>query len=145
MKKSFLFILSAATVCFTACGQKLKESAVPAVVKQAFTTKFPGITATWEKEDADYEVNFKKDGKNMSQVINAQGLVLETETDIAKSELPQQALAYLEQHYKGSKIKETAKIEKSDGSIMYEAEVNGKDILFDEKGNFVKEVKEEKD
>ena len=142
MKKVFLFAFAAVAVSFTACGQKLKESAVPSAVKQAFATKFPGISATWEKEDGAYEVSFKKNGHSMSQLINAQGVVLETETDISSTELPEQVRAYLEQHHKGSKIKETSKIEKADRSTIYEAEVNGKDLLFDDKGNFIKETKD---
>jgi hypothetical protein len=141
MKKVFLFALAASVVSLSACGQKVKESAVPAGAKQAFTGKFPGIAATWEKEDGNYEVSFKKDGKSMSQLITAKGVVEETETDIAVTELPEAARTYLQQHYKGAKIKESAKIEKA-GRIEYEAEVNGKDVIFDANGTFIKEVKE---
>ena len=142
MKKTFLFVLAGATLSLAACAQKLKESTVPVAVKQAFSSKFPGVTGTWEKEGGDYEVNFKKDGKSMSQVINTQGTVTETETDIPVSELSEKIQTYLQQHYKGAKVKEAAKIEKSDGKILFEAEVNGKDVLFDAEGNFVKEAKD---
>ncbi|HTE28924.1 MAG TPA: PepSY-like domain-containing protein [Chryseolinea sp.] len=142
MKKTFLFVLAGTALSLSACGQKLKESAVPAAVKQAFSSKSPGVTGTWEKENGDYEVNFKKVGKSMSQVITAQGLITETETDIPVSELSEKIRTYLLQHYKGAKVKEAAKIEKSDGKILFEAEVNGKDVLFDAEGNFVKEAKD---
>jgi hypothetical protein len=38
-------------------------------------------------------------------------------------------------------VKEAAKITQADGAIMYEAEVNGKDLIFDASGKFVKQEK----
>jgi hypothetical protein len=40
----------------------------------------------------------------------------------------------VEKNYKGATIKETAKSQKANGEINYEAEVNGKDLIFDSKG-----------
>lgn len=42
------------------------------------------------------------------------------------------------QHSKGAKITEAGKIADAKGTVFYEAEVHEKDLLFDEKGNFVK-------
>ena len=36
------------------------------------------------------------------------------------------------------KISETAKITKADGTVVFEVEVKGKDLLFDAKGNIIK-------
>ena len=41
------------------------------------------------------------------------------------------------QVYKGLDIG-SAKITKADGSVVYEAEIKGKDLLFDAKGNLIK-------
>ncbi|HEY1870714.1 MAG TPA: PepSY-like domain-containing protein [Chitinophagaceae bacterium] len=123
-------------------GQKLKDSQVPVAAKNAFENKYPGVTGTWDKEDANYEVNFKKDGKSMSAVIDKNGTIIETETDILVNDLPPAIKTYMQKHYAGSKIKEAAKIVKANGEINYEAEVDKKDVIFDANGNFIKEAKD---
>ena len=129
-------------VALSACGQKLKESQVPAAAKAAFQKQYPNAKATWEKEDGNYEANFKQDGKTMSSVIDKTGTILETETDIAIGELPASAQAYIKSHYPEVKIKEASKIVKTNGEVNYEALVNGKDVMFDTNGKFIKVAKD---
>jgi uncharacterized membrane protein YkoI len=142
MKKNLLGIFIVITFSTSACAQKLEESKVAAAAKQAFQKKFPGIAGKWEKENGNYEVNFKKDNKTMSAVIDAKGSILETETDIAVKDLPTGVEAYIKTHYKGTAITEAAQIVKANGEIVYEAEVNKKDVLFDANGKFIKEAKD---
>ena len=54
------------------------------------------------------------------------------------SQLPANVAGYIKQHYKGSKITEAGKVTDAKGVTFYEAEVNKKDIVFDENGKFVK-------
>ena len=54
--------------------------------------------------------------------------------------LPSNVRDYVSKHHVGEKIKEAAKISDSKGTITYEAEIKGKDLIFDSNGNFVKEV-----
>jgi Putative beta-lactamase-inhibitor-like, PepSY-like len=132
---------------FAICGysQKVDAKKVPQAVKDAFTKAHPGSTATWEWEDANYEANFTEGGKTMSCVINKKGTIIETESSIAASELPAAATSYMNQHYKGKKWKEVAKIVKSNGEVEYEVNV-GTDVLFDAKGNHLqKKEKKESD
>ena len=75
----------------------------------------------------------------MSATFDATGKWLETETDIKVSELPKAVLDYVKTNYKGASIKEAAVISNPTSSKMYEAEVKGKDLLFDENGKFLKE------
>ena len=49
--------------------------------------------------------------------------------------------AYVKEHYKGAKITEAGKVTDAKGKLSYEAEVHGKDIIFDENGNFVRAEK----
>ena len=130
--------------CFcgiAACAQGVKEARVPAKVKMAFSKEYPHVPAKWEKEGKDYEVNFKKDGKSMSLVINNMGSITETETDITVAELPTPIAGYVKQHYKGAKITEASKIVDAKGTPTYEARVKGKDVIFDANGKFLKEAK----
>lgn len=77
-----------------------------------------------------------------SVLIDASGNILETEVEIKIDELPASAKAYAAQHYAGQKIKEAAKITDSKGAVTYEIEVKGKDLIFDNTGKFLKEVKD---
>jgi hypothetical protein len=94
----------------SAVAQPLKDSQVPATVKNSFLAKYPGTQAKWESENGGYEVNFKWTGKEMSCVIDKTGNILETETEIEENELPETARAYISNNYPGSRIRETAKI-----------------------------------
>lgn len=142
MKKLFVIAFICFTYSLTASAQKLKDAEVPAAAKAAFQKQFPNTKAGWEKEKENYEVNFKKDGKVMSSVIDKNGAILETETDIAVSALPSSVRTYVKDHYKGAKIKEAAEIIRGNGEKNFEAEVGGKDVLFDANGKFLKEAKD---
>src|SRR5689334_19996007 len=88
MRKQFIVTVVLGVIALYACGQKLNESQVPAAVKAAFQKQYPSAKASWDKEDANYEANFKKDGKAMSAVIDKNGTIVETETDIPVTGLP---------------------------------------------------------
>ena len=69
-----------------------------------------------------------------------EGNLLETETDIPVNKLPAAVLSYLKEQYKGTPVKEAAKIIKADGTVNYEAEINKKDIILDTNGKFIKKT-----
>ncbi len=142
MKKLLTMSALAAIAALSACAQKLDESKVPAAVKAAFVKQFPGTVAKWEKEDGQYEVNFKHNGNEMSALYEVSGTMTESEMEVKETDLPASVLVYVREHYKGKKIKAAAKITKADGSVNWEANINGKDAIFDTAGNFLKEVKE---
>ncbi len=142
MKKVLLASLIGISSVISATAQNIKEAEVPSVAKAAFQKQYANTPAKWEKENENYEVNFKKDGKTMSAVIDKLGTIIETETDIAVNELPQNVKTYLKSHYKDAKVKEAAKIVKANGEVNYEGEVNGKDVIFDNNGKFIKEAKD---
>lgn len=123
-------------------AQKLKEKEVPQPVKDAFKNSHKDVKKVeWEKEGANYEAEFEDGETETSVVMDANGSLLETETELKISELPPAVVDYISKNYKGSKIKEVAKITTSKGIVSYEAEVNGKDLIFDSNSKFVKEVK----
>jgi hypothetical protein len=112
-------------------------------VKASFNKAYPGITGNWEKEKGNYEVGFKHANQTMSLLIDSRGNILETETDMSARLLPASILSYMRSHYRGNKITEAAKIVKADGQVTYEAEIKGKDVLFDSNGKFLKTEKTE--
>jgi hypothetical protein len=142
MKKLIMLPALFAAIAFSACGQKLDASKVPAAVKAAFTKQYPGVTAKWEKEDGKYEASFKQAGNDVSAMFEPNGTFTESETEMKATDLPAGIVAYVKEHYKGKTIKSGAKITKVDGTINYEAALGGKDVIFDANGKFLKEVKD---
>ncbi|MEZ4927461.1 MAG: PepSY-like domain-containing protein [Saprospiraceae bacterium] len=131
MQKLMLCLLVCAGTSFAACGQKTP----PEVIISAFKQKFQNVSELkWSKEkNGDWEAEFEQNEMDMSANFSANGTWLETETEIKVSDLPtsvQNALT-------GKKVKEAAKIERADGSIVYEAEVKHKDLLYDASGKLL--------
>lgn len=116
---------------------------VPAAVKAALIKKYPNATkVTWEKENGNYEANWGgKSGEDNSVQFTPSGSFIEIVNAIPVSQLPKATLDYVKVHYKGAKITEAGKVTDANGKTSYEAQVNGKVILFDESGNFVKAEK----
>lgn len=142
MKKLFTVLYLSTGICLTACAQKLDVSKVPAPVRSSFARQYPGITPKWEKEEGKYEAGFKQKGYEISILFEANGTMTESEMEIKVSELPAAISAYVKTHRNKATIKEAAKITKANGEINYEAEVKDTDLIFDEKGNFLKEAKD---
>jgi len=121
-------------------AQDLKSSNVPATVKSALLKKYPEATkASWEKEKGNFEANWGgKSGEDNSVQFTPSGEFIEQVKAISISELPKSVPAYVTQHYKGAKITEAGRVTDAKGKTSYEAEVHGKDIIFDENGKFTK-------
>ena len=133
MKSIIIMVVAIATGTFS-CAQKKVNP--PTAVITALNKQFPEATKIkWEKEDGKYEAGFVQTNTAISALFSADGSLEETEIVIAVTDLPAAALQYA--RAKG-KIKEATKIINADGSIKYEAQVNGKDLFFDAAGNFIK-------
>jgi hypothetical protein len=142
MKKLTFLIITIIFSCLLQ-AQKLDASKVPDAVKKSFNNKYPGVeNITWEKENGQYEASYKKDGQSRSAMFSPDGTFTESEIDIKVGDLPDAAAAYLRDHYKGMEIKEASKITRANGEINYEAAIKGKDVIFDDKGKFLKTVKD---
>ena len=114
-----------------------KANNIPDVVKSALAKNYPSVkTVKWDKEDANYEASFKMNNLDHSILFDAKGGILESE--IAIKELPKNAMEYLNKNYPNQKIIESAKITDAKGVVTYEAEIKGKDLIFDANGKFLK-------
>ncbi len=113
---------------------------VPSKVKSALMQKYPEAkNVGWEKENGNYEANWGgKSGEDNSVQFTPSGNFIEMVKAISVSDLPSSITAYVKQHYNGAKITEAGKVTDAKGKFSYEAEVHGKDIVFDENGKFVK-------
>ena len=132
----------AAMITSLTFAQKLQEKDVPAPVKTAFQKNFPQAKVEkWEKEGINFEAEFELNKSEQSVLFDAQGDIIETEIEIEISELPNGILDYVKKNYKGQSVKEAAKITDTKGTLTYEVEIKGMDLLFDSNGKFIKEIK----
>src|SRR5579871_653957 len=140
MKKICLSAIAIFFAIACASAQDLKSKSVPAVVKATLVKKYPNATkVSWEKEKGNYEANWGgKSGEDTSVQFTPAGAFVEEEDAIPVSQLPPNVLTYTNTHYKGAKISEAGRVTDAKGKKMFEAEIKGKDVLFDENGNFLK-------
>ncbi len=121
-------------------AQDLKEKDVPKTVKEAFAKKYPDAKkVSWEKEKSNYEANWGgKSGEDNSVTFTPAAVFVEIVEAIPVNQLPVSVAPYVAKHYNGAKIKEAGKVTDASGKHMFEAEIKGKDLIFDEKGIFIK-------
>ena len=141
--KKLVFLLTITTSVAFVNAQKLQTKDVPTSVREAFHKQFSTIKEVkWEKEHGNYEAGFKLEKTDYSVIVDASGNILETEMSIDVKSLSAPIIAYIAKNYPNQKIKEAAKITDAKGIVTYEAEVNGKDLIFDNNGKFLKETKD---
>ena len=140
MKKTILFSALIAFAVNYAFAQDLKSEDVSTVVKAALAKKYPkAAKVSWEKEKGNYEANWGgKSGEDTSVQFTPAGNFVEEVDAIPVSQLPPAVSAYVKANYKGAKIREAGKVTDGQGRKMFEAEIKSKDLIFDEKGSFVK-------
>lgn len=139
MKSTIITVAVIVLSINSASAQVLKEAQVPAEVKASVKKQFATSKVTgWEMEGANYEAHLKLNKTESSALLDPTGKLIETESEIAITALPKSVTDYLAKNHKGEPIKEAAKIVTVAGKITYEAEIKGKDLLFDEHGNLVK-------
>jgi hypothetical protein len=141
MKISCLLLILFMMMTHLATGQDLKEKDVPANVKAALAKKYPTAQkVSWEIEKGNYEANWGgKSGEDNSAVFTPSATFVEIVIAIPVNKLPSGIGAYVSQHYHGATIKEAGKVTDAAGKHMFEAEIKGKDLIFDDTGVFIKE------
>jgi hypothetical protein len=140
MKRKLLFAVAIAAAAISVKAQDLKPVNVPSAVKAELTKKYPEATkVSWEKEKGNFEANWGgKSGEDYSVMITPAGSFVEIVKAIKISDLPAAVAPYVKAHYKGAKIKEAGHVTNAAGKTMYEAEIKGGDLIFDESGKFLK-------
>lgn len=137
MKKLFL-IAAIGGIAFQANAQKIPASAVPAASKAAFAKAYPHVKAAfWEKENGNYEGNWKEGGYDHSAMFTPEGQFAGSETDINPARLPKAAKEYVSKNLH-AKIKEASLNKDASGAVTYEADLKGKAYIFDTHGNFIR-------
>lgn len=134
MKKSI--ILLALLTSVLSFGQK---QPIPKKIKDAFYVYFPKAQkVSWEIEDGNYEAEFTDGDFKRALLFDKNAKVLETETIIPIIELRVAAIKYVTENYKNAEITEAARIIDASGKTTFEAEVKGKDLLFNSDGELLR-------
>jgi Protein of unknown function (DUF2874). len=152
MRKTIIAVaLSSLVICGYSQGKKAIAKAnkvnVPEAVMKAFASQFPkAAKVKWSLEKpGEYEAEFDFNRSEMSVVYNDKGSLIETETEIRRSELPQAVQSALIKDFAGYKFDEFEKAE-AKGVITYEMEAKkGKvlyELIFDGNGKLLKKVEE---
>lgn len=152
MKKSIL-LLVVLVFTISISAQNKKEVKVTEKAKACFAKNYPNVKdVKWGKESKDdFEAEFKQNGTAISVVIDAEGNLKETETEIAKSKLPKGVEEFVAKNHKGWSITEAAKIVDDKGNVTFEAQISkdktNKELMFTKDGKLIvkKESKSEKD
>ena len=127
----------------SANAQEQKTINVPAKVKTEFAKLYPNVKdVQWEMEDGKYEGKFNYNNQSMSVQITPEGKLVQKETYLKISELPKAVQDYLAKNYAGTDFEKASKKTDAKGVLFYQAETKDKTLLFDAKGNFIKEEKE---
>ncbi|MBN8850805.1 MAG: hypothetical protein BGO55_30105 [Sphingobacteriales bacterium 50-39] len=141
MKQTLLLtIITLSLTTTTVTAQKVKSADVPEAVKTALQKKYPSASnVTWEKEKGNFEANWGGRSKEDNSVVfTPDGTFVEIVVAIPVADLPPGVVTYVKAHYPDTKITEAGKVTDAKGKITYEAEVKGKDLVFDQQGNFLK-------
>lgn len=139
MKVKQTMIVLALLLANLACAQV----EAPKAVQDAFKAKFTNAKSVeWEmEEEGEYEANFKVNKVEMSANFKSDGSWLETETEIKEKNLPEAVKATLKAKYDGYEVEETTKIEKPNGVVQYEAEIEKDEetleVIFNANGTVV--------
>lgn len=116
-----------------AYGQTLPADKVPAKVRDAFRSKFPGVDKVeWKlKNDKNYEAEFTLKDVELAAKFDETGKWLETEAAIEQSALPKEVLARIAGEYKDYKVIETQKVERAnDKPMLFEVHLeNAAEVL----------------
>lgn len=151
--KKLLVIIVYLTFVLGISAMNQKDEKIPVAAKSGFAAKFPTAQKVkWSIEKpGEFEAEFILNSVENSALFDAKGTLLETETEIKESELPQAVKATLAKDFAGYKLDEIEKATDMKGTVTYEMEVaKGKDkleISFDANGKLLgKELlKEEKE
>lgn len=141
--KKLLMLFAGIALVISVSAANQKDDKIPATAKGGFAAKFPSAQkAKWSIEKpGEFEVEYVLSGVESSALFDAEGNLLETETEIKESELPATVKATLARDFKGYKLDEIEKVTDAKGIITFEMEAaKGKEkleISFDTTGKLV--------
>ncbi|MDX2280037.1 MAG: hypothetical protein NW218_10640 [Saprospiraceae bacterium] len=140
-----IVITALVVTILSACNQAAKTRQVPTNISEAFVKLHPNAAILkWNDEPPIWEAKYKEGEEKGAVSFNDKAEVTETELVIAESQLPNgSSIAdYIKSHYTGEKLQRCEKVTKADGTITYEIQITGQEIVFDAQGKYLSEEKD---
>lgn len=137
-----IFLFSAGVLLIGACNQSQKSRQVPTNILEAFVKLHPKATILkWNDEPPIWEAKYKDGEEKGAASFNDKAEIVETELVIDQSQLPNSSTIpnYINARYTNEKIRGCEKVIKQDGSITYEIQITGKEIIFNADGKYLSE------
>ena len=141
VQSHFLFALL--ILVTMSCNQLVSSQEVPKSVKENFRKMYPGENdPDWHIDSHGYfEAKFKKNGIRYRADYFEDGRWFETETNIAKNELPKAIRKVIKERFGSFKISEIEKVEHHSKGLFYDVEFKrkgkNKDVEFKEDGTII--------
>ncbi|MDZ4747553.1 MAG: PepSY-like domain-containing protein, partial [Saprospiraceae bacterium] len=140
-----LILLGAVMFCTLRIeAQSIKKRDVPPAVITGFSALYPNASKVkWENEDGMYEGSFLIAKKETSLLFSRDGILVQTENEIAIADLPSGVTEYVSKNYPSATIEEATKVTDIEGNVNYEIEAASFDILFSSTGQMLSQEKED--
>lgn len=141
MKK--VFLLTALLVFFVQSqAQKVLTKDVPAFVRQACMEAHPkAMNVKWTTKGSTFQCEFIENKKSLSATFDNTGFLLENERNIPIEALPRDIITFINSKYKNKKINAVSKMTDRMHVVRYQVQVDGKNLVFDDNGNYLKSFK----
>jgi hypothetical protein len=137
MKFLLTFLVFGYCLTFSRAQETVVDS-LPAIVTDTFTLLYPDAKSIeWQMIDGHYKAEFKNYKTPTMALIDAQGKLIQTRTQIKITALPQLALEYLAQNFVDKKINLATISEDDKGVITFTAVADKTDFTFDSEGKLL--------
>lgn len=138
--KKLILMVAVVMISSLTFAQRVQENDVPVVVKTTIKERYPNAkNANWEREREHYKVNFKDRDQEHTVKIHSSGRIVETMMETDENAIPTNMKNYVANNYSNHKIRKAKKYTDANGHVTYETHVNGRDLVFDNNGNFLRE------
>lgn len=122
----------------TLSAQSIRTTLIPDHVMDQFVLLYPDATDIhWTKQNDKFLAEFRNNKMHVSAMIDVDGVVLQTETEIRTFALPQAATTFLVDHLKVKKIEEATIIEEAPGRFTFTAIADDMEYRFDHVGRII--------
>jgi hypothetical protein len=120
--KKLLVISICVSFILSSYAQKQKKEEIPAIAKTTFASKFPKAQKVkWSIEKpGEFEAEFTLKGVESAALYDANGQLIETETEIKEASLPQTVKNTIAKDFAGYKINEIEQVIDSKNIVSYE-------------------------
>lgn len=135
-------MVMACSMAFSACTGGMSGRQPPEKIVAAFDRMYPQAHVTkWNDEPPIWEAKYTLGTMSGAVSFDANAEVTETELVIPENQLraPLSVHEYITAHYPKERIQHCELVTKQNGTVTYEIQITGKELVFDAQGAFLQE------